>query len=145
MAFNCLCFSEASHLHVHVHVPVYNLHQDNWFLQQVTKWGEKIAGLVVVEPGISTASFKEWGEGKVRLLYTVELTFQQCHEKCTLLASIITHYRGEEGGGGGQGAVTSSQTIVLYFVPVTKLKLLFKLIPVMKCHTIQYHHKKKAH
>ena len=39
------------------------------FLQQVSKWGDKIAGLVVVEPGISTASFKEWGEGKVRPLF----------------------------------------------------------------------------
>ena len=38
------------------------------FLQQVSKWGDKVAGLVVVEPGISTATFKEWGEGKVRLL-----------------------------------------------------------------------------
>ena len=36
-----------------------------------------MAGLVVVEPGISTASFKEWGEGKVRLLFTVEISFQQ--------------------------------------------------------------------
>ena len=35
------------------------------FVPQVSKWGEKIAGLVVVEPGISTASFKEWSEGKV--------------------------------------------------------------------------------
>lgn len=32
----------------------------------VSKWGEKIAGLVVVEPGISTASFKEWGAGKIK-------------------------------------------------------------------------------
>ncbi|XP_015777141.1 PREDICTED: protein NDRG1-like [Acropora digitifera] len=32
----------------------------------VSKWGEKIAGLVVVEPGISTASFKEWSEGKIK-------------------------------------------------------------------------------
>ncbi|CAH3195154.1 unnamed protein product, partial [Porites evermanni] len=29
----------------------------------VSKWGSKIAGLVVVEPGISSSSFKEWGEG----------------------------------------------------------------------------------
>ena len=37
-----------------------------WFIfLQVSKWGDKVAGLVVVEPGISTASFKEWGEGKV--------------------------------------------------------------------------------
>lgn len=32
----------------------------------VSKWGDKIAGLVVVEPGISPASFKEWGEGKIK-------------------------------------------------------------------------------
>lgn len=32
----------------------------------VSKWGDKVAGLVVVEPGISTASFKEWGEGKIK-------------------------------------------------------------------------------
>lgn len=35
------------------------------FFLQVSKWGDKVAGLIVVEPGISTASFKEWGEGKV--------------------------------------------------------------------------------
>ena len=34
---------------------------------QVSKWGDKVAGLVVVEPGISTASFLEWGEGKVSM------------------------------------------------------------------------------
>jgi len=34
----------------------------------VSKWGDKVAGLVVVEPGISTASFKEWGEGKVSMV-----------------------------------------------------------------------------
>ncbi|KAJ7390710.1 hypothetical protein OS493_022789 [Desmophyllum pertusum] len=32
----------------------------------VSKWGDKVAGLIVVEPGISTASFKEWGEGKIK-------------------------------------------------------------------------------
>lgn len=32
----------------------------------VSKWGSKIAGLVVVEPGISSSSFKEWGEGKIK-------------------------------------------------------------------------------
>lgn len=32
----------------------------------VSKWGDKVAGLVVVEPGISTASFLEWGEGKIK-------------------------------------------------------------------------------
>lgn len=32
----------------------------------VSKWGDKVAGLVVVEPGISTASFKEKGEGKIK-------------------------------------------------------------------------------
>lgn len=38
-----------------------------FLFQKVSKWGSKIAGLVVVEPGISSSSFKEWGEGKVRI------------------------------------------------------------------------------
>ena len=41
-----------------------------FLFQKVSKWGSKIAGLVVVEPGISSSSFKEWGEGKVRILMT---------------------------------------------------------------------------
>ncbi|KAL9983245.1 hypothetical protein ACROYT_G005390 [Oculina patagonica] len=32
----------------------------------VSKWGDKVAGLIVVEPGISSASVKEWGEGKIK-------------------------------------------------------------------------------